>query len=139
MLWFLHKKWRCSKKTMMCSPLKKKFELFLFIYHPYIFSFQTLCLKKIIIFKDILEVILNVPNCVFGWVLPNPALCPWPPGSVVWPAGWAATLVYWGRQVRRQLAGQHRRRTNTEDKAKVVADAWWTEFIQFLAMLAIWH
>ena len=31
----------------------------------------------------------------------------------------------------------HRRRINTEAKAKVVASVWWKEFIQFLAALAI--
>ena len=33
----------------------------------------------------------------------------------------------------------HRRRINTEEKAKVVAAAWGTECIQFLAALAILH
>ena len=33
----------------------------------------------------------------------------------------------------------HRRRINTEEKAKVVAAAWRTELIQFLAALAILH
>ena len=33
----------------------------------------------------------------------------------------------------------HRRRINTEEKAKVVAAAWVTELIQFLAKLAILH
>ena len=32
-----------------------------------------------------------------------------------------------------------RRRIKTEEKAKVVAAVWGTEFIQFLATLAIWH
>ena len=30
-------------------------------------------------------------------------------------------------------------RTNTEEKAKVVAAVWGTEFIQFLAVLAVLH
>ena len=34
---------------------------------------------------------------------------------------------------------RHRRRINTEEKAKVVAAVWGTEFIQFLAALAILH
>ena len=34
------------------------------------------------------------------------------------------------------VASVHRRRINTEEKAKVVAAAWGTEFIQFLAALA---
>ena len=33
----------------------------------------------------------------------------------------------------------HRRRIKTEEKAKVVAAVWGTEFIQFLAALAILH
>ena len=33
----------------------------------------------------------------------------------------------------------HRRRTNTEEKAKVVAAVWGKEFIQFLAALSILH
>ena len=33
----------------------------------------------------------------------------------------------------------HRIRIRTEEKAKVVAAVWWTEFIQFLARLAILH
>ena len=33
----------------------------------------------------------------------------------------------------------HRRRINTEEKAKVVAAVWRTEFIQFLAALVILH
>ena len=33
----------------------------------------------------------------------------------------------------------HRRRINTEEKAKVVAAVWGTELIQFLAALAILH
>ena len=33
----------------------------------------------------------------------------------------------------------HRRRIYTEEKAKVVATVWGTEFIQFLATLAILH
>ena len=33
----------------------------------------------------------------------------------------------------------HRRRINTEEKAKVVAAVWGTEFIKFLAALAIFH
>ena len=31
------------------------------------------------------------------------------------------------------MAAEHRRRTKTEEKAKVVAAAWGTEWIQFLA------
>ena len=34
---------------------------------------------------------------------------------------------------------KHRRRIYTEDKAKVVAAVWGTEFIQFLAALAVLH
>ena len=37
------------------------------------------------------------------------------------------------------LHKSHRRRINTEEKAKVVAAAWWTELIQLLAVLAILH
>ena len=33
----------------------------------------------------------------------------------------------------------HRRRINTEEKAKVVAAVWGTEFLQFLAALAVFH
>ena len=33
--------------------------------------------------------------------------------------------------------GGHRRSIELEEKAKVVASVWWTEFIQFLAALAI--
>ena len=33
----------------------------------------------------------------------------------------------------------HRRRIYTEEKAKVVAAAWGTEFIKFLAALAVLH
>ena len=35
--------------------------------------------------------------------------------------------------------GTHRRRIYTEDKGKVVAAVWGTEFIPFLAMLAVFH
>ena len=45
-------------------------------------------------------------------------------------------------QLQHQLtpsARPYRRRINTERKAKVVAAVWGTEFIQFLAALAIWH
>ena len=34
---------------------------------------------------------------------------------------------------------KHRRRIKTEEKAKVVAAVWGTEFVQFLAALAILH
>ena len=34
---------------------------------------------------------------------------------------------------------KHRRRIKTEEKAKVVAAVWGTEFVQFLATLAIFH
>ena len=37
------------------------------------------------------------------------------------------------------IGPNHRRRIKTEDKAKVVAAAWGTELIQFLAALAILH
>ena len=37
------------------------------------------------------------------------------------------------------MPGEHRRRINTEKKAKVVAAVWRTEFIQFLAALAIFY
>ena len=37
------------------------------------------------------------------------------------------------------LGLEHRRRINTEEKATVVAAVWGTEFIQFLALLAIFH
>ena len=37
------------------------------------------------------------------------------------------------------FSNYHRRRINTEEKAKVVAAAWGTECIQFLAALAILH
>ena len=33
----------------------------------------------------------------------------------------------------------HRRKINTEEKAKVVASVWRAEFIQFLAALAVLH
>ena len=33
----------------------------------------------------------------------------------------------------------HRRRMKTEEKAKVVAAVWGTEFMEFLATLAIFH
>ena len=36
-----------------------------------------------------------------------------------------------------QLPYTYRRRINTEEKAKVVADVWGTEFIQLLVPLAI--
>ena len=36
-----------------------------------------------------------------------------------------------------QLRTQHRRRMGTEEKAKVVASVWGTEFVQFLATLAV--
>ena len=35
--------------------------------------------------------------------------------------------------------GIHIRRVKTEEKAKVVAAVWGTEFIQFLAALAVFH
>ena len=34
---------------------------------------------------------------------------------------------------------RHRKRTKTVEKAKVVAAAWGTEFIQFIAVLAVLH
>ena len=34
---------------------------------------------------------------------------------------------------------RHRRRINTKEKAKVVAGVWGTEFIKFLALLAVLH
>ena len=47
------------------------------------------------------------------------------------------------KSMQNSLAGceseSHRRRINTEEKAKVVAAAWVTELIQFLAKLAILH
>ena len=43
--------------------------------------------------------------------------------------GWRLSLQF----------GDHRRRTNTEEKAKVVASVWEKEFIQFLAVLAVLH
>ena len=36
-----------------------------------------------------------------------------------------------------QVAIPHRRRINTKEKAKVVASVWGTEFIPFLATLAV--
>ena len=38
-----------------------------------------------------------------------------------------------------ERAREHRRRIYTEEKAKVVAAVWGTEFIQFLAALAVLH
>ena len=37
------------------------------------------------------------------------------------------------------VADGHRRRINTQEKANVVAAVWGTEFIQFLAALAVLH
>ena len=37
------------------------------------------------------------------------------------------------------LKKHHRRRTNTEEKAKVVAAVWGTEFLQFLSVMAVLH
>ena len=34
---------------------------------------------------------------------------------------------------------RHRKRTKTVEKAKVAAAAWGTEFIQFIAVLAVLH
>ena len=42
-------------------------------------------------------------------------------------------------QVRHLKTAGHRRRINTEEKAKVVTAVWGTEFIQFVAVLAILH
>ena len=42
-----------------------------------------------------------------------------------------------GRENRHTV--QHRRRIKTEEKAKIIAAVWGTEWIQFLAALAILH
>ena len=53
--------------------------------------------------------------------------------------GWL--LKNGGREVKScdPIPYSHRRMIKTEEKAKVVASVWGTEFIQFLAMLTILH
>ena len=47
---------------------------------------------------------------------------------------------FFGRDARQETddnTATHRRRIELEDKAKVVASVWGTEFVQFLAALAV--
>ena len=58
------------------------------------------------------------------------------PGGRCWPAAASRPSARaWG--IRECYLALYRRRMYTEEKAKVVADVWGTEFIYFLAVLAI--
>ena len=66
-------------------------------------------------------------------------------GGVLYPALLTVLVAYCSQSVPRRAGGYGfsfticRRRVNTEEKAKVVAAVWGTEFIQFLSALAVLH
>ena len=88
--------------------------------------------------QDLSEALLEEEDC-------NVIAVDWGGGSLPLYSQAAANTRLVGLEVAHLITtltvdiSDHRRRINTGEKAKVVAAVWGTEFIQFLAALAILH
>ena len=102
-------------------------------YHVLIFSFVLSCLFRCIIFSfPYFSLFPDVCCCVCVWEM-------WRPLGTEG-SDWTICLAGGGGRLTPQsLCCNHRRRTKTEEKAKVVASVWGKELIQFLAALAVLH